>query len=121
MIHLFAYPRFAYIQYHRQNDNQRHKRRERERSRYHALDGETARSRNQRRAKLERERYNKMSAQELEERNRQRRERAALKRVEREAIKNRTGKEEEDGVSALPDVEVEMPDVSHTYADLVDV
>jgi hypothetical protein len=61
----------------------------------------------------------------LEERNRLRRERAAAKRAEREAMKNRTGKEEEDTVSAaasasvLPDVEVELPDES-TYAALVE-
>jgi viroplasmin and RNaseH domain-containing protein len=74
-------------QYHRQNEISRQKRRERERNRYHALDNETAKERNERRAKLERERYQKLAPEELEEKNRRRRERAALARLKKDAEK----------------------------------
>ena len=67
-------------QYHRQSDLSRHKRRERERNRYHALTNELAVDRNTRRAKLERERYQKLTPTELEAKNRARRERAAASR-----------------------------------------
>lgn len=74
-------------QYHRQNEISRQKRRERERNRYHALDNETAKERNERRAKLERERYQKLAPEELEEKNRRRRERATLARLKKDAEK----------------------------------
>ncbi|GKY92703.1 hypothetical protein MPSEU_000240500 [Mayamaea pseudoterrestris] len=111
-------------QYHRQNEIQRIKRRERERGRYHALDGESARGRNARRAKLERERYQRMNPQELEERNRLRRERAAAKRAEREANKNRSKDDDDnlDGAStSLPEVDdEEMPSEMNVYVELVE-
>jgi hypothetical protein len=119
------------IQYHRQNEIQRHKRRERERNRYHALDGDTARNRNQRRAQLERERYNRMSQEELEQRNRMRRDRAAAKRAERETLKHRStmaanravtsssniamDKEAEDTADALSMVDEVEADLNREY------
>lgn len=74
-------------QYHRQSEISRQRRRERERNRYHALQMDDAKDRNNRRAKLERERYQKLSSDELESKNRKRRERAALSRQKKEAEK----------------------------------
>lgn len=74
-------------QYHRQTENSRQKRRERERSRYHSLTSNAAKDRNARRAKLERERYQKLTPEELEAKNRKRRERAALARQKKDAEK----------------------------------
>ena len=67
--------------YHKQGDMARKRRRERERSRYHSLEGDAKKDRNARRAKLERDRYNKLSKEELEMRNARRRERAKMKKV----------------------------------------
>ncbi|KAL7503394.1 hypothetical protein ACHAXN_001199 [Cyclotella atomus] len=67
--------------YHKQGDEARKRRRERERSRYHSLEGEHKKDRNARRAKLERDRYNKLSKEELELRNARRRERARQKKL----------------------------------------
>lgn len=72
-------------QYHRQSEISRIKRRERERSRYHALTADLAKERNARRARLERERYQRLSPDELEQKNRRRRERAAFARQKKEA------------------------------------
>jgi hypothetical protein len=71
-------------QYHRQTDNSRVKRRERERSRYHSLNNDAAKERNARRARLERERYQKLTGDDLESKNRRRRERAAAARSKKE-------------------------------------
>ena len=67
--------------YHKQGEDARKRRRERERSRYHSLEGEQKRERNARRAKLERDRYNKLTKEELEMRNARRRERAKQKKL----------------------------------------
>ena len=67
--------------YHKQGEAARKRRRERERSRYHSLEGEQKRDRNARRAKLERDRYNKLTKEELELRNARRRERAKQKKL----------------------------------------
>jgi len=67
--------------YHRQGEEARKRRRERERARYHSLEGDDKRTRNARRAQLERERYNKLSKEELAERNAKRRERAKMKKM----------------------------------------
>lgn len=74
-------------QYHRQSENSRQKRRERERARYHSLTNDSAKDRNARRAKLERERYQKLTPEELEAKNRKRRERAAMARQKKDADK----------------------------------
>lgn len=67
--------------YHKQGETARHRRRERERQRYHSLEGEDRKARNARRAKLERDRYQKLSKEELAERNRKRRERAKARKA----------------------------------------
>lgn len=67
--------------YHKQGETARQRRRERERQRYHSLEGEDRKTRNARRAKLERDRYQKLSKEELAERNRKRRERAKARKV----------------------------------------
>eukprot|EP00984_Skeletonema_dohrnii_P026313 scaffold15645_cov98-Skeletonema_dohrnii-CCMP3373.AAC.2 len=67
--------------YHKQGETARHRRRERERQRYHSLEGEDRKARNARRAKLERDRYQKLSKEELAERNRRRRERAKSRKT----------------------------------------
>ena len=72
-------------QYHRQSENSRVKRRERERTRYHSLNNDAAKERNARRARLERERYQRLSTEELEKKNRRRRERAAAARQRKNA------------------------------------
>ena len=66
--------------YHKQGEAARHRRRDRERARYHSLQGEDQKSRNARRAKLERDRYQKLSKDDLTERNRKRRERAKTRK-----------------------------------------
>ena len=68
--------------YHKQGETARHRRRERERQRYHSLQGEERKVRNARRAKLERDRYQKLSKDELAERNRKRRERAKARKAQ---------------------------------------
>mmetsp|Transcript_8359 Transcript_8359/g.12950 ORF Transcript_8359/g.12950 Transcript_8359/m.12950 type:complete len:209 (+) Transcript_8359:2-628(+) len=67
--------------YHKQGETARHRRRERERQRYHSLEGEDRKARNARRAKLERDRYQKLSKDELGDRNRRRRERAKSRKT----------------------------------------
>ncbi|KAK1739537.1 hypothetical protein QTG54_010080 [Skeletonema marinoi] len=67
--------------YHKQGETARHRRRERERQRYHSLEGEDQKARNARRAKLERDRYQKLSKDELGDRNRRRRERAKSRKT----------------------------------------
>mmetsp|Transcript_15173 Transcript_15173/g.22869 ORF Transcript_15173/g.22869 Transcript_15173/m.22869 type:complete len:322 (+) Transcript_15173:75-1040(+) len=67
--------------YHKQGETARHRRRERERQRYHSLEGEDQKARNARRAKLERDRYQKLSKDELADRNRRRRERAKSRKT----------------------------------------
>ena len=67
--------------YHKQGETARHRRRERERQRYHSLEGEDRKARNARRAKLERDRYQKLSKEELAERNCRRRERAKSRKT----------------------------------------
>mmetsp|Transcript_3272 Transcript_3272/g.7245 ORF Transcript_3272/g.7245 Transcript_3272/m.7245 type:complete len:541 (-) Transcript_3272:84-1706(-) len=67
--------------YHKQGENARKRRRERERERYHSLEGESKKSRNERRAKLERDRYNRLSKDELSDRNSKRRDRAKARKV----------------------------------------
>lgn len=67
--------------YHKQGEDARKRRRERERNRYHSLEGEQKKERNARRAKLERDRYNKLTKEELEARNARRRERAKNKKL----------------------------------------
>ena len=62
--------------YHKQGEAARKRRRERERDRYHSLEGESKKQRNERRAKLERDRYNRLSRDELGMRNSKRRDRA---------------------------------------------
>ena len=62
--------------YHKQGEAARKRRRERERDRYHSLEGDNKKSRNERRAQLERDRYNRLTKEELAERNAKRRERA---------------------------------------------
>lgn len=68
----------------------------------------------------------------MEERNRLRRERAAAKRAEKEAMKNRATKEDEDETvchsqdTVIPNlstvsVDVDIPDETQAYVDLVDV
>jgi hypothetical protein len=66
--------------YHKQGETARKRRRERERNRYHSLEGDDKKDRNARRAQLERDRYNKLSKEELEQRNAKRRERAKLRK-----------------------------------------
>ena len=66
--------------YHKQGEAARKRRRERERDRYHSLEGESKKQRNERRAKLERDRYNKLSKEELAARNERRRERAKTRK-----------------------------------------
>mmetsp|Transcript_6846 Transcript_6846/g.10984 ORF Transcript_6846/g.10984 Transcript_6846/m.10984 type:complete len:480 (+) Transcript_6846:126-1565(+) len=67
--------------YHKQGENARKRRRERERDRYHSLEGDSKKSRNERRAKLERDRYNRLSKDELANRNSKRRDRAKARKV----------------------------------------
>ena len=67
--------------YHKQGEEARKRRRERERDRYNALEGERKAERNKKRAKLERDRYNRLSKEELAERNRKRRERARERKL----------------------------------------
>lgn len=67
--------------YHKQGENARKRRRERERERYHSLEGESKKSRNERRAKLERDRYNRLSKDELSDRNSKRRDRAKARKT----------------------------------------
>ena len=62
--------------YHKQGEAARKRRRERERDRYHALEGDAKKQRNERRARLERERYQKLSKEALAARNERRRNRA---------------------------------------------
>lgn len=66
--------------YHKQGEAARKRRRERERDRYHSLEGEDKKQRNERRAKLERDRYNKLDKDELAARNLRRRERAKARK-----------------------------------------
>jgi hypothetical protein len=66
--------------YHKQGEAARKRRRERERDRYHSLEGENKKQRNERRAKLERDRYNKLDKEELAARNLRRRERAKARK-----------------------------------------
>ena len=66
--------------YHKQGETARHRRRERERQRYHSLQGEEQKARNDRRAKLERDRYQKLSKEDLANRNRKRRERSKTRK-----------------------------------------
>lgn len=66
--------------YHKQGEDARKRRRERERDRYHSLEGESKKQRNERRAKLERDRYNKLAKEELANRNERRRERAKTRK-----------------------------------------
>lgn len=68
--------------YHKQGELARKRRRDRERARYHSVEGDDKMSRNARRAKLERDRYNRLSKNDLEDRNRKRRDRARLRKVE---------------------------------------
>ena len=77
--------------YHKQGETARKRRRERERGRYHALQGDDKKQRNERRAKLERDRYNRLSKDALETRNAKRRDRA----------KQRKGGPEEQGGPAV--------------------
>lgn len=67
--------------YHKQGESARKRRRERERERYHALEGDDRKSRNDRRAQLERDRYQKLSKEELAARNEKRRERAKQRKL----------------------------------------
>jgi hypothetical protein len=71
--------------YHRQGEAARKRRRERERERYHSLEGESKKLRNERRAKLERDRYNKLQKDALAERNARRRERARARKLQGKA------------------------------------
>jgi len=66
--------------YHKQGEAARKRRRERERDRYHSLEGEAKKLRNERRAKLERDRYNKLGKAELAERNARRRDRSKTRK-----------------------------------------
>jgi len=68
--------------YHKQGESARKRRRERERDRYHSLEGDAKKSRNERRAKLERDRYNRLSKGELASRNAKRRERAKQRKTQ---------------------------------------
>ena len=68
--------------YHKQGEESRKRRRERERDRYHAIDGEDKKARNERRAALERARYQKLSKEQLDARNAKRRERAKKRKLE---------------------------------------
>ena len=68
--------------YHKQGEESRKRRRERERDRYHAIDGEDKKARNERRASLERARYQKLTKEQLDARNAKRRERAKQRKLE---------------------------------------
>jgi len=72
--------------YHKQGENARKRRRERERERYHSLEGESKKSRNERRAKLERDRYNRLSKDDLSDRNSKRRERAKTRKQQNKQV-----------------------------------
>ena len=106
-------------QYHRQTEVSRKKRRQRERERYHSLDPEAAKLRNERRALLERERYKKLTPQELATRNAKRRERAAAlrrkKKMEKEQIEAETANvtAASSSVQAATKLNVSPADVHH--------
>jgi len=68
--------------YHKQGEAARKRRRERERDRYHSLEGEDKKTRNERRAKLERDRYNRLSKDALAARNAKRRDRAKQRKLQ---------------------------------------
>ena len=67
--------------YRKQGEASRKRRRERERERYHSLEGDEKKRRNEHRARLERERYQKLSKEDLAKRNDKRRERAKQRKL----------------------------------------
>ena len=74
--------------YHKQGETARHRRRERERQRYHSLQGEEQKARNDRRAKLERDRYQKLSKEDLANRNSKRRDRSKSRKTNTKRAKS---------------------------------
>jgi len=86
--------------YHKQGEAARKRRRERERDRYHSLEGESKKSRNERRAKLERDRYNRLSKEELAGRNAKRRDRAKARKMQAKSAPVLTPAEEAAAISA---------------------
>lgn len=117
--------------YHKQGESARKRRRERERDRYHALEGEAKKMRNERRAKLERDRYNRLSKDELSIRNARRRERAKQRKLQAKAAPAAVPTEEAAAIAAttippppqpaeagepLPEATVDVAD-AHAMAD----
>mmetsp|Transcript_4249 Transcript_4249/g.8187 ORF Transcript_4249/g.8187 Transcript_4249/m.8187 type:complete len:571 (-) Transcript_4249:109-1821(-) len=86
--------------YHKQGEAARKRRRERERDRYHSLEGESKKSRNERRAKLERDRYNRLSKDDLASRNSKRRDRAKTRKIQAKSVPVLTPAEEAAAISA---------------------
>jgi len=104
--------------YHKQGEAARKRRRERERNRYHSLEGDHKKERNARRAKLERDRYNKLSKEDLELRNARRRERAKQKKllVAKQAALAAEGymMNREDSVTLEEEAHMHIPTLTHT-------
>ena len=119
--------------YRKQGEASRKRRRERERERYHALEGDEKKRRNEHRARLERERYQKLSKEDLEKRNEKRRERAKQRKLKQSKERGLEvesvptipppAAEETTAVPSLPDVGMNDPnndaDASAEVADQV--
>mmetsp|Transcript_10671 Transcript_10671/g.17615 ORF Transcript_10671/g.17615 Transcript_10671/m.17615 type:complete len:322 (+) Transcript_10671:177-1142(+) len=100
--------------YHKQGETARQRRRERERQRYHSLEGEDRKTRNARRAKLERDRYQKLSKEELADRNRKRRERAKARKTN---AKRAESTQQQMPVVAAAAMEAQVPALPETSLD----
>ena len=98
--------------YHKQGEAARKRRRERERDRYHSLEGEAKKLRNERRAKLERDRYNKLGKSELAERNARRRDRSKTR-------KSVTPKGEKPTTTTVPGLPVDSTALAAEVAEQV--
>lgn len=101
--------------YHKQGEESRKRRRERERDRYHALEGDEKKARNERRAGLERARYQKLTKEQLDARNAKRRERAKQRKLE--AAQKAAEEAAAAGNSVLPTIPPPGEDIQVTTED----
>ena len=122
------------VLYRKQGEATRKRRRERERERYHTVEGDEKKRRNEHRARLERERYQKLSKEDLEKRNEKRREKANKRKLKQAkgrglevesvpSIPPPAAAKETTAVPSLPDVGMHDPnndaDASAEVADQV--